>query len=245
LAKLVDAYTVFGSNPGANVDWSLETLKADLDRYQVDNALTTSLRGVYYDFQEGNDETFEVCAEDRRLLPVATIDPRRYIDCIRDVKRCAERGFVAFRFFPVEQGWPYRYQPFIAILDAIAETGKPVIAPADTNGKATELLQIVGERSLPVILSDVGYATLSEALHVMLANPSFHVETHMLDTPDGLDIVAREVGAERLIFGSAAPQRSFASAKGLVDTAEMSQELKDLVLGGNIRRLIGGAADAD
>ena len=240
MPELIDAYTVFGSNPGARVDWSLETLKADLDRYEVDNALTTSLRGVHYDFQEGNDETLAVCENDPRLLPVATIDPRRYFHCIEDVKRCAEQGFVAFRFFPVEQGWPYRFRPFMDIIDAVAETGKPVIAPADTYGKATDLLQLVGDRPIPVVLSDVGYATMSEALHVMLANRSFHIEMHMLDTPDGIDVVAQEVGAERVVFGSAAPQKSFASAKGLVDTANMSQEQKGLVLGGNIARLIGG-----
>jgi predicted TIM-barrel fold metal-dependent hydrolase len=48
----------------------------------------------------------------------------------------------------------------------------------------------------------------------------------------------RELGPERVIFGSDAAGRSFASQLGKVLGAEIRETLRRLILGGNLRRML-------
>jgi predicted TIM-barrel fold metal-dependent hydrolase len=54
-----------------------------------------------------------------------------------------------------------------------------------------------------------------------------------------LEMAVRELGAERVVYGSDAGGRSFASQLAKVLGADVPDEAKALVLGGNLRRLLG------
>lgn len=59
------------------------------------------------------------------------------------------------------------------------------------------------------------------------------------DPTSGLtEMAVRELGAERVIYGSDAPGRSFASQLAKVLDAEISDDAKEKILGGNLRRLM-------
>ena len=70
-------------------------------------------------------------------------------------------------------------------------------------------------------------------------NRNIHVETRLLSSPRALGIVKREVGCERLVFGSGAPLYYPASAIGIVMHGDLSDEDKQRVFAGNILRLLG------
>lgn len=53
-----------------------------------------------------------------------------------------------------------------------------------------------------------------------------------------VEMAVRELGPERIIFGSDAPGRSFASQLAKVEGAEISNEAKSLILGGNLKRML-------
>ena len=53
-----------------------------------------------------------------------------------------------------------------------------------------------------------------------------------------VEMAVRELGAERVIYGSDVGGRSFASQLGKVLGAEIPDSAKDLILGGNLRRLL-------
>jgi uncharacterized protein len=53
-----------------------------------------------------------------------------------------------------------------------------------------------------------------------------------------VEMAVRELGAERVIYGSDAGGRSFASQLGKVIGAEIPESAKELILGGNLRRLL-------
>ncbi len=54
-----------------------------------------------------------------------------------------------------------------------------------------------------------------------------------------VEMAVRELGAERVMYGSDFPGRSFASQLAKVYGAEIPEEAKRLILGGNIRRILG------
>jgi predicted TIM-barrel fold metal-dependent hydrolase len=53
-----------------------------------------------------------------------------------------------------------------------------------------------------------------------------------------VEMAVRELGAERVIYGSDVGGRSFASQLGKVLGAKIPQSAKELILGGNLRRLL-------
>ena len=57
-------------------------------------------------------------------------------------------------------------------------------------------------------------------------------------TNGGVEMAVRELGAERLIYGSDSYSRSFASQMSKVMGADVSDEAKRLILGANLKRML-------
>ena len=53
------------------------------------------------------------------------------------------------------------------------------------------------------------------------------------------EMAVRELGAERVVYGSDAGGRSFASQLAKVHGADVPDEAKKLILAGNLKRLLG------
>jgi predicted TIM-barrel fold metal-dependent hydrolase len=236
---IIDCYTFFGASPRKPADWGLPTLLRIMDEAGVARALACSLKGLFYDFAEGNDETLAACEREPRLLPVATIDPRRRLGCEEEVERLTNRGCRAFRFFPRDQGWPLDFLPFIRLAHHIEDHGGLVFVPCRDNGAATQLLRLLGNRPLALVLCEVGYWNFAEALACARETPNFFLETHLLDSPDALDLAAEAIGPERLLLGTNAPETSPGPALSMIRNSRLSDEAKSLLLGGNISRLLG------
>jgi len=97
----------------------------------------------------------------------------------------------------------------------------------------------VARGRLPVILADVNYHNMAEVIASMRRFPNLYAETNWLSTPGAIDVLAGEVGAERLLYGSGAPRYPVQRALNQVFEAGISEEEKALVLGGNAARLFG------
>jgi predicted TIM-barrel fold metal-dependent hydrolase len=59
-----------------------------------------------------------------------------------------------------------------------------------------------------------------------------------------IEMAVRELGAERVVYGSDAGGRSFASQMAKVIGAEISESAKGMILGGNVRRLLRASLEA-
>jgi predicted TIM-barrel fold metal-dependent hydrolase len=69
--------------------------------------------------------------------------------------------------------------------------------------------------------------------------PNVSVETSGFDATAGfVEFAVRELGAERVIFGSHLPSRSLGTELTKVTAAEITEAQKLLILGGNLRRLL-------
>jgi len=236
---IVDIGTLFGVRPATDLDLSAETLLRMMANNQVDEALTCSLKAIQYNFSTGNDQTLDLCRAHPSLHPVAVVDPRQAPDCLAEVERCASAGFVAFRFFREYQGWAIANQSFKHLLQAIVQTGKPVIVHTPASGDATALLDIAGGWDIPVVLASITYSILSEALAVVTDGPNFYLEAHRVALPGQVEAMIETVGAERLMFGSWAPLFSQRPSMDMVLESEISQADKSLILSGNARRVFG------
>ena len=243
--EIIDSGTFFGVRPSTDLDVSGETLLGMMARNGVSAALTCSLKAIQFDARAGNDQALALCALHPQLYPVATVDPRMWPDCLAEVERCAQLGFVAYRLAREFQGWAIAQQSLLHVLRAIARTGLPVIVHAPAAGDATALLQMVGGWDLRVVLAGVGYSTLAESLAVLADGPNFLLEANRLTCPGQVEtMVSRRgqraaVGVERLLFASWAPLHEQSPSLDMVRVSELAPAQQAAILGGNARRLFG------
>ena len=238
--EIIDANTTFGPCPKTTADISLDRLLAAIKSHGVTRSLTLSTVGIFHSHIDGNAETLAQCQGKPELLPVATIDPRGYFGGLKQIPSLVSQGFRLFRFFPGEQGWPLDHTVFEDILDELEATSVPVMINAGRTGDASALARITGGKKHPLILEGIVFETLAEAVSAMRKHDNIYVETHALVVPGGLRFLAEQVGADRIIFGSDCPRISLAGALRYVRESGLSDQDVEKVLGGNIKRLLGG-----
>lgn len=235
---IIDVSTIFGFWPKRQADISLDTLLALMAEKGITRACTLSARGVFYDFIEGNRETMAAAAAFPQLMPVATVNPCRWLGCLEEAQRLIEAGLKLFRFFPQFQEWSITQAPFRKLLrDVLAPSKVALMIPAEMGFTAIgDMAAGIGN---PVIVESFRYASLAEAIVVMQEVPNVYVETHLINSPNWVEVLKDEVGIGRIIFGSNAPLSYIAAATEQIDHAMVSEQEKDLMFAGNLRRVLG------
>lgn len=79
-----------------------------------------------------------------------------------------------------------------------------------------------------------------QGLRAVRDTPNVWVETSGFDATAGfLEMAVREIGEDRVVFGSHLPTRSLGTELTKVTAAEITEEAKSKILGANYRRLLG------
>lgn len=237
---IVDAHTLFGFWPSRKADLRPETLVALMKKNGVARSLVVSTTGILYDFGRGNEEALAFRRQTEDVFPVATVNPARYVGGVEEVDKRAEQGFKLFSFYPQYQGWPLDFLPFRQLLERLSEKKLAAMVYCGGLGAATLLQRLYGELQCPLILSGVTYSNLGEVVAVLKHQPNFMVESHLLNSPDGFEVLCGEVGADRVVFGSLSPLKYLNSALMPLKAALLSDEDRARILSLNIRRLLSG-----
>lgn len=239
--EIIDANTIFGPWPIVRADMSVERLVKALVNHGVSKAFTLSTVGIMHNAGDGNGETLRNCADQNTLIPVATIDPRGYFGPAGMLGKIIEQGFKMFRFYPLLQDWPLDHAAFCDVLDEIEELNVPVMVQARDTGNPSALARILGNRKTIFILEGISFENMAEAVSVMKKHENVMCETRELRVPGALRFLVDQVGADRIVFGSGCLRSSLASALGYVMDAEISDDAKAAIFGGNIKRIgLGG-----
>jgi predicted TIM-barrel fold metal-dependent hydrolase len=121
----------------------------------------------------------------------------------------------------------------------MSEAGMAVMIEAEGDGDASLVLQATCQLTMPVILLDVSLRTITEAMSVLRIRPDTYLSTRLLCGGDTMEFLAREVGADRLIFSSRFPISCFSSAFLTATYSAISDAERDAVMGKNIMRILG------
>lgn len=234
--KILDANTSFGFYPYRKVDASLDSLKNILKSYQA-KALSLSLKGIFYDAIEGNEETLELLEGD--LYPVATYDPRAYPKDLEYLENLKEKGFLAIAFFPRLQGWAIDFAPFREVLEILKDENLSIIVHISGYGELTRLSSLAKELKNQFIVAGFNYSNLSEAIAVMKRMENIYVESHLINSPDALEYLKKYISISRVIFGSGTPLLSFETALNVIRASSLSDEEKESVLSKNLEGILG------
>lgn len=236
---IIDAYTLVGTWPQAEVDLSLEALAAGMQARGVGRSLVTHTAAIFYDMTWGNNQVVELCSRHEPLQPVAVINPLKYPACLDEIERRLQGGVKVFRLCPREHGYPFSGQvgPLREVLRHLEQARLLLV---DLCGLPIPSLGAEMEELLPV---PTAFTVESDALgllfHAGKSGPNVWLETSRLRAGGAMEAAVRNLGAERIVFGSSAPLRSLGSAVTSLQFAELSDADRANILEGNIQRVLG------
>lgn len=103
-----------------------------------------------------------------------------------------------------------------------------------------ELAQLAARFPDQVFLCAHAGGEWEKGIRAVRATPNVWVETSGFDATAGfIEMAVRELGADRVVFGSHLPSRSLGTELSKVTTARISDEEKKKILGANFRKLLG------
>jgi uncharacterized protein len=235
---IIDCYTLLGAWPQAEVDLSLEALAAGMQARGVTRSLVTHTTAIFYDAALGNDQAIALCAQHEPLTPVAVINPLKFPDCLDEIKRCLEKGVSVFRLCPREHGYPMSgaVGPLRRVLRQL-EGARLLLV--DVAGSRTPVLTADIDDLLPIPTAvTVTAGELGTALETGTNGLNLWLETSRLDGGGALEAAVKHLGANRIVFGSAAPLRSAGSAVMSVQYADISEQDRTAIFEGNVQRTL-------
>ncbi len=165
--------------------------------------------------------------------------------------RMAEAGVRAVRFFPGHLKFPIEDWALGPILEVLEEGRVPVFFDPTPQLRATDrdmtdwdaLVRICkAHPKLPVIATEQRMYWYDRTWYPALeACDNLHIELSPFWMYKGIEFVCREYGADRLIFGTRLPVRDAGTTIAQLQYAEVSEQEKQAIAGGNLRRLLAEA----
>lgn len=138
---------------------------------------------------------------------------------------------------------------FNPLVERIAELGGVIMQHTwfVTGGKTnpgmstpTELVELAERFPEQEFLCAHAGGEWEQGIRAVRDSPNILIETSGFDATAGfVEMGVRELGAERIVFGSHLPSRSLGTELSKVTAAEIPEESKKQILGENFRRLLG------
>lgn len=249
---LVGAYPDRDGPPGTPA--SVRTMLAE---HRIRAGAVASLRAALFDMRSGNDATLALTAPDGKtapgqqttpdaltaadegapvgFVPVGVVDLRDPVGAGREMDRLAAAGVRAVRLFPDEQGVEAGFPSVRHVARQAARLDMAVL----TGGDVRRFWQPFAGLGLSVVFLDTHFYHLGDFLVAAADEPGFHTSTRLLNSPDALETVAAEIGAERLLYGSRSPHYEPIVPLLRLATSGLKADEVAAVVGGNARRLLG------
>jgi predicted TIM-barrel fold metal-dependent hydrolase len=226
-----------------------DELLPELDWVGVDKALVRHELMSAQSPVVGNRILSELIAGHPRLLGSWAILPPQTgeFDPAGSFDAMAEAQVRALWAFPEHHRYMLNRLTFGSFLDEVSERGIPLLIPRQAGGpRPTDtyylLTHLLGEYpQLTVILTAQGPWGEDRLFRPLLERYSgFHLDLSRYELDGGLAELVARYGAERLLYGSNYPQNAMGGPRLMVARAEMSDEARRAIAGGNLRRLLEG-----
>jgi hypothetical protein len=168
----------------------------------ISGGVVSALRAVHFDVPSGNDEARQV-ADGNGLAMCPVLDLRDPLGAEKELERQlgSDAPPRAVRLAPSAQSVEPGYPAFGHIAQLLVDAGLTIFVEGDVR-KVGPALRGLGAR---VVFLDTHFYYLGDFVILARSEPGFHTSTRMLTGPDSLEIVAGEVGAERLVLGCRTP----------------------------------------
>ncbi len=193
-----------------------------------------------------NDEVLEARAHrPDRVLGFVYLNPKHTEASLAELERCVASGpMVGIKLWVAQRCDHASLDPILkraAELEAVVFQHTWLKITGNLAGESTpkELSELAARHPGATILCGHSGGDWEVGLRAIRSRPNVYAELGGGDPTSGFtEMAVRELGAERVLFGSDIGGRSFASQLAKVYGADLSEDERRLILGGNLRRLL-------
>jgi predicted TIM-barrel fold metal-dependent hydrolase len=240
---IVDAHVHIGKSTRLQIDVDGEHLIRMADKIGLQQICCTDLTALFYDMHEGNKLLFqEMKRFPDRIIGYASLHSTRFgTEALDELDRCAnDYGMRGLKIYSTPQ-MSIAEPATIPILEKTVQLGFPVLAHA-TPHECEYLMAAVPECKLMMAhaaAQPFAHGDWNRAIMAAKRFPNLYLETASSTIDTGfLETCVRELGAEKIIFGSDIPLLDpYLQLSKIRDTNIESDQLHK-ILSGNILRLM-------
>jgi uncharacterized protein len=230
-----DAAEVARRARAVNIEFTLVSpLAAILPRYQGDAVA-------------GNEEAARLVAATPGLRQYVVVDPRRRETFAQAEEMLAQSQCVGIKIHPEEHGYPIGEHAATIFEFAARHRAVVLTHSSEKNSQAADFVAWLDRfPEVRLILGHIGCGWGGDVTHQVRAIQRSRQGNVLADTssvnsivPGLIEWAVREVGAERVLFGTDTPLYHTAMQRARVDHAELPEAEKRLILRENALRLFG------
>lgn len=244
---IIDSHVHIGTGSFFHMQADAEALLAAADACGVDRIFVTELNALFYNMTEGNDALGAILKRypDRLIGYVSVPSPRLGQRAVDEVHRCYEKyGMRGLKIYSHPEA--SIAEPGTApLLEAAAEYNMPILAHT-TPAECDYLMERVPQCRL--LMAHMGghpyaFGDWHRAIWVAKKHPNLLLDTASSQIDNGMiELAVAELGPEKILYGSDMPLLDPHTQKAKVTGAEISDQARQLILGGNVARILGVAA---
>jgi predicted TIM-barrel fold metal-dependent hydrolase len=232
----IDVNTQIGPTHGEAGGAPATTLARERRSHGVRHALVRHRNALHAETRLGNREVLAAAEYDDALAPIAVLAPARS-DTLDEATGLGNR--VAGFWLDGRASPGNGSVATDELVRAAARTGKPLIAAIATYGDASRIGAATADLGVPVVLSGWHYNNSVDTIAAARHWPHLHVDTSGAAHLGAIEIAVREIGHERVLYGSGAPFRAMQSSINAILTARIPDDQKRAILGENAARVFG------
>ncbi|MFV2068149.1 MAG: amidohydrolase family protein [Pirellulales bacterium] len=241
---IIDAHVHVGTSLFFHMDADEAFLIRQADLAGFDRLFLTELDALFYDMRAGNDALAKRVANypDRLLGYGSVPTPRLGARAVEEVRRCHEQyGFQGLKIYSHPEA-SIAEPGTLPLLEAAAEYGMPVLAHT-TPDECDYLMRHVPETRL--LMAHMGghpyaFGDWHRAVAVAKKHANLLLDTASSQIDNGMiEWAVAELGPEKILFGTDMPLLDPHTQLAKVSGADISDQAKARILGGNLAELLG------
>ncbi len=198
------------------------------------------------EFRQQNDEVLQALSRHNdRAFGFVYLNPKHPRESVAELNRCVADGpMVGVKLWVAERANAAGVDPIVARateLKAVVFQHTWIKVTGNLPGESTpmELAALAARHPEAKLICGHAGGDWEQGIRAVRSSANVSVDLGGGDPVAGMtEMAVRELGAERVIYGSDAGGRSFASQLGKVLGANVPEEKKRLVLAGNLQRLL-------
>jgi len=224
--------------------WRLEDLLDEMRHCSVAGALVSHRLSVAYDPMYGNRLLSRMLEGRENLFPIWNVMPDRtgqFPAPAALLDEMAARDVRAVTLHPRTNRWELLSETSVSLLKALeAQQILTIIRPAEFDRFYEFECFLKRYPRLPVLLTHVSWGEERYVSALVSACPNLHLCFTHLQVHCGLEQLVERGYADRLLFASNYTEMSMGAHRAYVSYAEVPEEARARIAGGNLRRLLKG-----
>lgn len=244
---LFDAHTHIGRSL-FGYRQTVDDVLASMTDHGIEQTVLVPFKPAGYHLGPENDRvTAAVGIHPDRFVGFARVDPWQGAAAVAEARRAFdELGLVGLYLHPFEEQFAANDEAVFPLMDLLQERGLPLLLAGGYPGFShpSQIGDLARQfRDVTIVATHGGQLNISglllaDAGRMLRSNPNVIMETSGIYREDFIEDTVKELGAERVVFGSNAPYMDPGFEALRIRLAHLSNDQKQTLGRGNLRRIL-------